>query len=277
MMLRIHIITGMDKMERVIPVLVVWVLKVNMRGIGARNMRRTTLKLLFFHHWQLLRTSSPLGRNTRPYSSLHTSRLSSLGIAFGYIAGITLLLLTLIPVTLLKGSTYSLRIAIGASGVWWAFFTVPAGWLLPSKSFYLDEEGSLSDTSTTTSTDSSSSSGRAARRRRRVEEEKVVVSQELENSWIRLFQMLKPSQIRRLSQTFLYLLAWFLLSDGFTTITSTAILFAKTTLHMSASALVIVGVITSFLWDIGSSSTSHYSTKIPPIKFIRYYRSRTRC
>lgn len=41
-----------------------------------------------------------------------TSRISSKGIAIGYAAGIGLLLLLLIPVTLLKGSTFSLRLAI---------------------------------------------------------------------------------------------------------------------------------------------------------------------
>jgi len=46
------------------------------------------------------------------------SRISSLGIALGYSAGIILLILTLIPVTSLHGSTFSLRLAIGLSGIW---------------------------------------------------------------------------------------------------------------------------------------------------------------
>ncbi|KAG6331367.1 hypothetical protein ID866_7718, partial [Astraeus odoratus] len=59
-----------------------------------------------------------------------TSRISSMGIASGYGAGIILLLLALIPVTKLHGSTFSLRLAIGLSGVWWAAFSIPAAlWL----------------------------------------------------------------------------------------------------------------------------------------------------
>lgn len=46
------------------------------------------------------------------------SRISSLGIALGYSAGIILLILALIPVTNLHGSTFSLRLAIGLSGIW---------------------------------------------------------------------------------------------------------------------------------------------------------------
>jgi MFS transporter, UMF1 family len=47
------------------------------------------------------------------------SRISSFGIALGYSAGIILLVLALIPVTSLHGSTFSLRLAIGLSGIWW--------------------------------------------------------------------------------------------------------------------------------------------------------------
>ena len=46
------------------------------------------------------------------------SRISSLGIALGYFAGIVLLILALIPVTNLGGTTWSLRLAIGFSGIW---------------------------------------------------------------------------------------------------------------------------------------------------------------
>lgn len=46
------------------------------------------------------------------------SRISSLGIALGYAAGIFLLIFALIPVTKLHGSTFSLRLAIGLSGIW---------------------------------------------------------------------------------------------------------------------------------------------------------------
>lgn len=48
---------------------------------------------------------------------------------------------------------------------------------------------------------------------------------------------------RRLPSTFVFLSAWFLLSDAFATLTSTAMLFGKTSLGMSTSSLVVIAVI----------------------------------
>ena len=61
-----------------------------------------------------------------------TARISSLGIALGYAAGILLLLVTVLPVQRAGGSTSALRFAIGGSGAWWALFSIPA--LLDRKS-----------------------------------------------------------------------------------------------------------------------------------------------
>ncbi|KIY49606.1 MFS general substrate transporter [Fistulina hepatica ATCC 64428] len=159
-----------------------------------------------------------------------TSRISSLGIALGYGAGIILLILTLIPVTIYKGSTLSLRIAIGASGLWWAFFTVPAALLLPSNISTSVESGVVPDEP----------------------EQDWHAGRVILNAWISLGRMLHVHQIVRLRNTFIFLAAWFLLSDGFTTITSTAVLFAKTVLHMPASALVVIGVVTPLAGILGA-------------------------
>lgn len=153
--------------------------------------------------------------------SLATSRLSSLGVALGYSAGILLLLLTLVPVTLLKGTTFSLRLAIGASGIWWALFSLPAFLWLPS--------GHTESTG-----------------------QKWSFMKEVGAAWVKLGTMLRWREIKKLKNTFIYLAAWFLLSDGFTTITSTAILFAKTTLFMPASSLILIGVLTPSAGILGS-------------------------
>ncbi|KAL1730204.1 autophagy-related protein 22-like protein [Schizophyllum commune] len=144
-----------------------------------------------------------------------TSRISSMGIAFGYGAGILMLVLALIPVTLLKGSTWALRLAIGLSGVWWAAFSVVAGALLPSPPIV------------TTTPDTAP----------------FALLPAILAAWRRLGGMLRPTEIAKLRTTFQYLAAWFLLSDAFTTITSTALLFAKTSLHMPPSSLIIIGVL----------------------------------
>ncbi|KAJ7902874.1 autophagy-related protein 22-like protein [Mycena olivaceomarginata] len=163
------------------------------------------------------------------------SRISSLGIAMGYGAGICLLIVALIPVTKLHGSTFSLRLAIGLSGIWWAVFTIPAALWLPGGSAAAaaaSDEGAAWQES---SADGKWSAGR-----------------EIVAAWKRLGGMLHPREIKRLRNTFKYLAAWFLLSDGFTTITSTAVLFGKTVLHMEPSSLIVIGVLTPFSGILGS-------------------------
>lgn len=176
-----------------------------------------------------------------------TSRISSLGIALGYAAGIVLLIVALVPVTKMHGSTFSLRLAIGLSGIWWALFSIPAALWLP-RANGVDERES---------------------------DDKWSFRREIWEAWKRLGQMLRWREMKKLRNTFWYLGAWFLLSDGnpllphtiefahedvcagFTTITSTAILFGKTSLNMQPSALILIGVLTpssgilgSLLWPV---------------------------
>lgn len=156
-----------------------------------------------------------------------TSRISGSGIALGYFAGIIALIITLIPVTMMKGSTFSLRLAIFASGVWWAAFTIPAWVWLPG-GLPLDGKEDINSN------------------------ESWGLRREIWTAWRRLGQMLRWREIKRLVHTFRFLGAWFLLSDGFTTITSTAILFGKTQLQMSAGALVIVGLLVNASGVLGA-------------------------
>ncbi|EGO23241.1 hypothetical protein SERLADRAFT_472117 [Serpula lacrymans var. lacrymans S7.9] len=175
--------------------------------------------------------------------SAATSRISSLGIALGYGAGITLLLVALIPVTRLHGSTFSLRLAIGLSGVWWALFSIPAAMWLPGVTRPTPGEGGEDSDAWGDITDGHGS---------RDEGGNWSLRSEIAAAWRRLGVMLRWSEIKRLRNTFKYLAAWFLLSDGFTTITSTAILFGKTSLNMQPSALILIGVLTPTSGILGS-------------------------
>lgn len=121
-----------------------------------------------------------------------TSRISSIGVASGYVAGIVLLLLALIPVSMLHGSSFSLRLAIGLSGIWWAIFSVPAAIWLPSG---MPDE-LLQDAMNGKTCDEWS------------------IGSEILAAWKRLGMMLHWRNIKRLRHTFRYLAAWFLLSDG---------------------------------------------------------------
>ena len=137
-----------------------------------------------------------------------TSRISSLGIALGYGAGIFLLLVALVPVTMMHGSTFALRVAIGLSGVWWGLFSVPAWLWLPSSSVsgaaggVGEEEGVWDDV--------------GEREGEGGERLKVHwdVKREIGAAWVRLGDMLRWREMKKLRNTFKYLAAWFLLSDG---------------------------------------------------------------
>lgn len=191
-----------------------------------------------------------------------TARISSQGIALGYSAGIAMLLLTFIPIRMMQGSTASLRLAIGLSGLWWAAFTVPAGMWLPSA-----VEGQKVEEQEREVV------GEDGWAEEREPQEKWSTWREVKKAWKRLGGMLRWREIKKLSNTFVYLAAWFVLSDGqslflpcprsfidtysrartgFTTITSTAILFGKTSLNMSPSALILVGALSPLAGILGS-------------------------
>ena len=135
-----------------------------------------------------------------------TSRISSLGIALGYGAGIFLLLVALVPVTMMHGSTFALRVAIGLSGVWWGLFSVPAWLWLPSSSASgasggVGEEGVWDDVG----------EGEGGGERLKVHWD---AKREIGAAWVRLGDMLRWREMKKLRNTFKYLAAWFLLSDG---------------------------------------------------------------
>ena len=135
-----------------------------------------------------------------------TSWISSFGIALGYVAGICLLIVALIPVTRLQGSTFSLRLAIGLSGIWWAVFTIPAAIWLPGSGAYRRGVQHLTPDSI------HDVPGRAVNH---VEVDKDWnFWKEIIAAWVRLGNMLRWTEIKKLGNTFKYLAAWFLLSDG---------------------------------------------------------------
>jgi UMF1 family MFS transporter len=142
--------------------------------------------------------------------SKSTSRISSRGIALGYGAGIALLCVTLVPVTKLNGSTFSLRLAVSISGLWWLLFTIPTAIWLP-------RGGIRSGLGWERSGTSGIRGWRDALFRNiddSDDEDEPRIWAQIKAAWIRLGQMLHPTEVRKLRNTFWYLGAWFLLSDG---------------------------------------------------------------
>ncbi|GAA5839284.1 hypothetical protein JCM5353_004126 [Sporobolomyces roseus] len=163
--------------------------------------------------------------------SQETSRISSKAIAMGYAAGIGVLigLLPIVRALTVEGGdeTWPLRVAIGISGGLWLIGTiVAAGYLKPIPS-------SPSPNSRSTSSLS-----------------KMDLSESIKSSWRGLGRQLR--EWRRLPNTFRFLSAWFLLSDSFATLTSTAMLFAKTTLNLPVSSLILIAILTPLSGILGA-------------------------
>ncbi len=161
--------------------------------------------------------------------SLVTSRISSTGVAIGYLAGVSILILTLIPVTLLQGSLFSLRLAVCFSGIWWAVFTLPAGrWLSGTETFSNEFGEELWNTE--------------------------MVKEKVKEGWMKLGEMVRGGEIERLKSTYWYLLAWALLADGELELLKTGDLYA------SILPLELISII-SFCF------CGKHSTPLPPLQF----------
>lgn len=116
--------------------------------------------------------------------SLTTSRISSTGTALGFFSGVAVLALLTIPVGLGGGSTASLRLAIGLSGMWWAVFTVPCWVGLPGGEAHT------------------------------IEAKYTGQGSWISTAWGRVWRMISPQEVKRLPDLFTFLLAWIFLSDG---------------------------------------------------------------
>lgn len=184
--------------------------------------------------------------NVARQSLLLSTKISTLGVAIGYSSGVLLQVAT-IPLVILTGSTTkSLQLAVLASGIWWLLFSIPpAIWMRP-------RPGPPLPTS------------KAAGPIRRIIGYIIY-------GWKVIFETLR--QARRLKDVIFFLVAWFLISDGFTTITSTAILFAKTTLGIGPSGLALIGIIATSSGIIGAILWPRVLT--PRLKFLHNSPHRT--
>lgn len=179
-------------------------------------------------------------------SLLLSTRISTQGIAIGYASGVLIQMAT-IPLVIYTGSTTkSLQLAVLVSGVWWALFTVPAAiWMRPRPGPPLP------------------ASKQAGFIRKTVDY--------IAYGWKLIFATLR--QARRLKDVMFFLAAWFLMSDGYTTITSTAILFAKTTLGIGASGLALIGILATSSGILGAILWPRVLT--PRLKFLHNSPHRT--
>ncbi|KAL5002982.1 autophagy-related protein 22-2 [Aspergillus recurvatus] len=182
------------------------------------------------------KASSP----TSPELQLST-RISSRGVGLGYCAAVLVQVLSILLLfTLSKTSagkahpTLPLRFVLLLVGIWWAAFTaVCSRWLRSRPGPPLEDV----------------TPGAGYRQKWRVWLRLVGFA------WKSLWNTIKVAS--RLRQVVIFLAAWFLVSDAIATVSGTAILFARTELHLSTVSVGLLsitatmsGMAGAFLWPI---------------------------
>jgi UMF1 family MFS transporter len=163
-----------------------------------------------------------------------SAKISSKGIGIGYCAAVFVQVLSVILLFGLSktnaSSTLPLRLVLLLAGLWWFCFTIPT--LL-----YLRPRPGPPLTT-------ASRPGRLQ-----------AIFAYIAFAWLSLFRTIKLAF--QLKQMALFLLAWFLLSDAVATVSGTAILFARTELHMGTVAVAVLSIIATssgiagaFFWPI---------------------------
>ncbi|PNY23612.1 Autophagy-like protein 22 [Tolypocladium capitatum] len=172
--------------------------------------------------WRLKRT--PTHEEITSTELQMSTRVSAQGIGIGYIAALIVQCISIGILITMKNTTWSQRIVLFFIGAWWSVFTVPAAmWLRPRPGPPLMANG---------------------------RKDRLSWISYLTYAWKSLFRTIKLA--RRLLDITLFLAGWFLLSDAIATTSSTAILFAKTQLHMRPWALGMINVIVTLTGVFGA-------------------------
>ncbi|KAL6166033.1 Autophagy protein 22 [Exserohilum turcicum] len=169
-----------------------------------------------------------------------SAQISSKGVGYGYIAAVLVQVFSILIIfafsktSLAKSSpTLSMRVILFMVGVWWAVFSIPTLlWLRPRPGPPLPTQQQ-----------------RGSKSPSRLRTFLFYTSFSLGSFWKTLRKAL------RLRQTFMFLISWFLLSDAVATISGTAVLFARTELHMGTIAIALLsitsigsGIVGAFAW-----------------------------
>lgn len=164
-----------------------------------------------------------------------STKISSFGMGIGYIGSVILQVVCIIVVVATGQTTFSLRLVLFLIGLWWFLFTTPAIlWLRPRPGPPLP----------------------------------FSESDKRNRSWLGYlafsWKSLGKTIIRagHLKDVIIFLVAWFLLSDGIATVSGTAVLFAKTQLDMKPAALGMISVIGTVFGVCGAFSWSWVSRKM---------------
>jgi UMF1 family MFS transporter len=179
-------------------------------------------------------TSPRVKSSVAPSQELALStKISSYGIAIGYIAALLVQTIGIVVVIMFQSSNFGLRMVLFIIGLWWFIFTLPtARWLRPRPGPPLHLPLQTSNLRT--------------------------ILAYFTYSWKSLART--ATHARLLKDVLLFLAAWFLLSDSIATVSGTAVLFAKTTLGMSYAMLALINVIATLSGVLGAFTWSRISS-----------------
>ncbi|KAG8708551.1 Autophagy protein 22 [Ceratobasidium sp. 423] len=178
--------------------------------------------------------TTPLASVTTTALALST-KISSTGVAIGYLAGALLQVLAIFIIRTFSASPiFGLEAILFVVGAWWAGFSIfVALWMRPRPGPPLPRSDAKPDEQSD----------------ERIGWEAVVYA------WKKLWRTIRVAG--QLKDVMLFLAAWFCMSDGIATVTSTAVLFAKTELHMEPASLAFMSVIGTacgitgaFMWPV---------------------------
>ncbi|KAI2480972.1 MFS general substrate transporter [Pyrenophora tritici-repentis] len=173
-----------------------------------------------------------------------SAQISSKGVGYGYISAVFVQVLSIGIIFLFSKTSFSktspslsIRIILFMVGVWWAVFSIPTLlWLRPRPGPPLPTQ---SRPGFANNTEASS----------KLRTFLFYTSLSLRSFYGTLKRAIS------LRQTLLFLISWFLLSDAVATISGTAVLFARTELHMGTIAIALLsitsigsGVVGAFAW-----------------------------
>ncbi len=159
------------------------------------------------------------------------AHISSRGMVFGYIAALVLQGTALGTIYFLGvDNPIALKIPIFLAATWWA------GFMYPTVPFWLKARPGppLSTTSRSTTR------GGTARR----------VLRYVGFGWKQIWMTIK--EVGRLREVRIYLISWFLLSDGVITMSALAIIYAKTSLQLTPAGLALVSATALIMNALGA-------------------------
>ncbi|KAK4615509.1 Autophagy-related protein 22 [Fulvia fulva] len=172
---------------------------------------------------------------TSPELKLST-QISSKGVGLGYAAAVSVQILCIILLVLLKKANFAsestpLRCVLLLVGVCWSLLTLPGSLWLRDRP------------------------GPSLRVVQPWKSKLPAVVQYLVFAWGSVWKTVKTAA--KLRQVWVFLIAWFLLSDAIATVSGTAIMFARTELEMSTTAIALLSITATLSGIAGAFTWPH--------------------